>query len=89
MYLSRLPVKAFKIDKTFIQGALENTKDAIIVKTLVQLGKDLNLNVIAEGVEVEAHLKFLTDIGCPQAQGYLLCKPLTPFKMTLLLAEMI
>lgn len=85
IYLSRLPVQAFKIDKSFVQGALLHSKDAIIVKTLLQLGKDLNLVVTAEGIEEERHLKFLMSLDCPQGQGYLLGKPLSPLKMTHLL----
>ncbi len=80
--LKHLPIRALKIDKSFIQDITPDSFDAIIVKTLIDLGKKLNMNVIAEGIETEEHLQFLTQNGCPQGQGYYLCKPLNAVQMT-------
>lgn len=85
VYLSRLPIIAFKIDKSFIQGLPTNANNAIIVHSLVKLAKDLGLTVTAEGIEDETHLKFLTDINCPHGQGYFLSIPLAATEMTVLL----
>lgn len=81
MYLSRLPIKAFKIDKSFIHGINNNSHDAIILTSLINLGKRLGLDVIVEGIEAEEQIQFLLENECPFGQGYYLCKPLSVFEM--------
>lgn len=73
--LKQLPIKTLKIEKAFIQDALQSENGAIIVNCLIALGKNLKLNVIAEGIETKEQLEFLINNGCPQGQGYFLCKP--------------
>jgi diguanylate cyclase (GGDEF)-like protein/PAS domain S-box-containing protein len=80
-YLARLPVDRLKIDQTLIQSMPTERKSAAIVRTIITLGKDLGLLVIAEGVETTQQLEMLHDLGCDQAQGYLLGLPL-PTKPT-------
>ncbi|MCD6039858.1 MAG: hypothetical protein K0S27_1258 [Gammaproteobacteria bacterium] len=80
--LKHLPITGLKIDKLFISDMRPDSFDAIIVNSLIALGKKLSMNVIAEGIETEAHLQFLIANGCPQGQGYYLCKPLNADQMT-------
>ncbi|TAK75765.1 MAG: GGDEF domain-containing protein, partial [Gammaproteobacteria bacterium] len=83
--LKHLPVNTLKIEKSFIQEAVINPNSGIIVSCLIALGKNLGLNVIAEGIENEEQLKFLTAKGCPQGQGFYLSKPLSVDRMEKLL----
>lgn len=73
--LKQLPIRTLKIEKAFIQDAIQSENGAIIVNCLIALGKNLKLNVIAEGIETKEQLEFLVKNGCPQGQGYYLCKP--------------
>lgn len=75
-YLHRLPLDQLKIDQSFIRDALNDENAAVIARTVLALGKALNLNVIAEGVETTAHLEFIRKEGCQEYQGYLFSKPL-------------
>ncbi|MDX5373403.1 MAG: EAL domain-containing protein, partial [Pseudomonadaceae bacterium] len=74
--LKRLPVHELKIDKSFVQDLLSNPDDDIIVRSTVELGHNMGLRVVAEGVETDAVLQRLDQLGCDIAQGYLLSKPL-------------
>lgn len=85
--LKHLPIKTLKIDKSFVLDIIPDSFDAIIVNSLITLGKKLGINVIAEGIETEAHLQFLIANGCPQGQGYYLCKPLNAKQMTAFLKK--
>jgi len=77
-YLSRLPVDRLKLDKSLIHSLTTNRKDAAIMRSIVALGKDLGVSVIAEGVETEQQFQMLQDLGCLQVQGYLLARPGPP-----------
>jgi len=85
--LKHLPIRALKIDKSFVLDIIPDSFDAIIVNSLITLGKKLGMNVIAEGIETEAHLQFLIANGCSQGQGYYLCKPLSAKQMTMFLKK--
>jgi diguanylate cyclase (GGDEF)-like protein len=74
--VKRLPVNDLKIDRSLISGLLHDDSDLIIVRSTINLGHDLGLRVIAEGVEDELTLKRLELLGCDLAQGYHLSKPL-------------
>jgi len=80
--LKNLPIRALKIDKTFVLNITPHSFNAIIVNSLIALGEKLGMNIIAEGIEAAEDLQFLIDNGCPQGQGYYLCKPLTAKQMT-------
>ncbi len=74
--LKYLPLDRLKIDRSFIRELRANTVDAGIVKTIVDLGHQLNLNVVAEGVETVEQLEFLRSIDCDTVQGFLFSRPL-------------
>ena len=75
-YLRRFPIHRLKIDRSFIDYVPMSQHDATITRAIVSLAHNLNLNVIAEGVETQAQLAFLADTGCEEIQGYLLSRPL-------------
>lgn len=77
-YLSALPIHELKIDKSFVADVLENAAHAAIVRSIIDLGHNLELRVVAEGVETDPILANLRDAGCDVAQGYLLARPM-PF----------
>jgi diguanylate cyclase (GGDEF)-like protein/PAS domain S-box-containing protein len=76
-YLRHFPVSRLKIDKSFINSVTTNSSDAAITAAIIGMAKQLNLRVIAEGVETEAQFAFLRDHGCDEIQGYYFSKPLT------------
>jgi EAL domain-containing protein (putative c-di-GMP-specific phosphodiesterase class I)/GGDEF domain-containing protein len=74
-YLSRLPVTTIKIDKSFIRNLTTNRENAVIVKSIIDLAHNLELNVVAEGVETRATKELLVDFHCDEAQGYYIGRP--------------
>lgn len=74
-YLRRLPVSVLKIDKAFIDGMTVNEDDASIARTVISLGRNLGLKVLAEGVETKEQVTFLKDSGCHHAQGFFFSRP--------------
>ncbi len=74
--LHRVPFTELKIDRTFVSSMSDDTEARAIVKTCILLGHELNMRVVAEGVETEDHLKLLKALGCDLAQGYYFSKPL-------------
>ena len=85
LYLKRFPVDSIKLDRSFIQDFHINSDGASIIKTIMTLAKNLHYTVVAEGVETIEQLDFLRELECPQMQGYLFSRPLSPENMTLLL----
>lgn len=77
-YLKRFPIQRLKIDRSFVQGLPGDASDVGIANAIVQMGRALGLQVIAEGVETEAQRDFLAQAGCHEFQGYLFAKPLRP-----------
>lgn len=77
-YLREFPIHVLKVDRQFTQGAADRSRDAAIVNSIVRLAAELGLTSIAEGVETEAQLEALLDLGCDLAQGYLLGRPVPP-----------
>lgn len=77
-YLKRLPINRLKIDKVFVDGVTQDGNDDAITRAIIALGQALGLEVMAEGVETEAQLRFLAGEGCREAQGYLLGRPMPP-----------
>jgi EAL domain-containing protein (putative c-di-GMP-specific phosphodiesterase class I) len=77
-YLSQLPVQTLKIDRSFIQDVSLDANDEAIAVAIIQLGKSLNLSVVAEGVENAEQAAFLLRHGCRLAQGYFYSRPVAP-----------
>ncbi|PZP28732.1 MAG: bifunctional diguanylate cyclase/phosphodiesterase [Roseateles depolymerans] len=77
-YLKRFPIQRLKIDRSFVQGLPGTASDAGIANAIVQMGRALGLQVIAEGVETEAQRDFLAQAGCHEFQGYLFAPALRP-----------
>jgi diguanylate cyclase (GGDEF)-like protein/PAS domain S-box-containing protein len=75
--LKKLPLDQLKIDQSFIRDILIDQDDAVIVKTIITMAKNLGMDVIAEGVETEAQRAFLNQHGCQVCQGYVFSKPVT------------
>ncbi|UCZ54087.1 bifunctional diguanylate cyclase/phosphodiesterase [Bacillus shivajii] len=80
-YLKIIPTDYMKIDRTFIKEIPKNKVDTSIVKSLLQLGKDLKIHVIAEGVEDSETISFLREHDCGGMQGYFLSKPVEAEKI--------
>lgn len=75
-YLKRLPIDTVKIDKSFIIDLVHNSNDLALVKSMLDIGNNLQLSVVAEGIETEAHLRLLKELGCPIGQGFYFSPPL-------------
>ncbi len=80
--LHRVPFTELKIDRSFVSNITEDAEAYSIVKTCILLGHELNMWVVAEGVETKAHLDILRELGCDRAQGYLFSKPVSAEEMT-------
>ncbi|MFX6119233.1 EAL domain-containing protein, partial [Acinetobacter baumannii] len=74
----RFPIQRLKIDRSFVQGLPGDSSDVGIANAIVQMGRALGLQVIAEGVETEAQRDFLAQAGCHEFQGYLYAPALPP-----------
>jgi diguanylate cyclase (GGDEF)-like protein/PAS domain S-box-containing protein len=85
-YLARLPVGAFKIDRSFVARMTGGPDQLAIVSTIISLGRALNLKVVAEGVETDEQANLLRLLRCDEAQGYLLGRPLPAAEIRALLA---
>ncbi|HEX4489912.1 MAG TPA: bifunctional diguanylate cyclase/phosphodiesterase, partial [Acidimicrobiia bacterium] len=75
-YLKRLPVDEVKIDKSFVLNMQDDENDAVIVRSIIDLARNLGLRVVAEGVETESAWDALVAMGCDIAQGYYISRPL-------------
>ena len=76
-YLKRFPIHKLKVDRSFIKDIDEDENDAAIAKSIIDLGHNMSLEVIAEGVERQSQTSWLTDRGCDQVQGYFFSRPLS------------
>jgi len=86
--LQQFPISTLKIDKSFVKDIATNPDDATLVSTIVQMGKNLQLDVVAEGVEDENQLNFLQSLGCTYVQGLLFGDPMSSDNyLELLLAQ--
>jgi diguanylate cyclase (GGDEF)-like protein len=75
-YVKRFPIHKLKIDRAFISDATIDADGAAIVHAMIAMGKNLNMIVLAEGIETKAQLELLKTMGCDQGQGFLFSKPL-------------
>jgi len=80
-YLKKLPVDKLKIDRSFIMDIPDNKEDAAITNAIIDIAKNLNLEVIAEGVETKGQKEYLLQSGCHLIQGYLYYKPIPAKEM--------
>jgi EAL domain-containing protein (putative c-di-GMP-specific phosphodiesterase class I) len=74
-HLHKLPIDAIKIDKSFVMKMATETQDAVIVRSMIHLAHNLNLKVVAEGVENRQTMDMLRTMGCDMAQGYHISHP--------------
>jgi EAL domain-containing protein (putative c-di-GMP-specific phosphodiesterase class I)/GGDEF domain-containing protein len=80
-YLKNLPIDTLKLDRLFVRDFEHNKNDIAIIKSMIQLGHELNLNVIAEGVETQEQLDVLRELECDQYQGYYHSQPMAKEKI--------
>jgi len=86
-YLQRYSYDSLKIDRSFIRNVLKDDDSLAIVKSIVALGKTLNMNIIAEGVERTEQVRFLQEMHCPEAQGYWFSKPMPKYDVDKILEQ--
>lgn len=86
-YLRKFPISVIKIDKSFVDNALVNEADASLVRAIVMMGKSLDLQLVAEGIETRAQWILLKSMGCDFGQGYLLSRPLPAKSLTPILIQ--
>ncbi|MBN3861564.1 EAL domain-containing protein [Pseudomonas frederiksbergensis] len=86
-YLKSLPLDKIKIDKSFVQDLLDDDDDATIVRAIIQLGKSLGMQVIAEGVETAEQEAYIISEGCHEGQGYHYSKPLSARELSVYLKQ--
>ncbi len=85
-YLTRFPVSALKIDRSFVADVLEDHADAAIVRAIIDMAHTLGFIVVAEGVETDSQAVLLRSLGCEQAQGYFFARPMPAAQFRALLA---
>lgn len=88
-YLKRLPVSILKIDQSFVRDITIDRSDRALVETISAMGKMLDLEVVAEGVETSAQLSLIHEYGCLYYQGYLCSRPVPPSQFVELLEKKI
>src|ERR1700722_493767 len=86
-YLAKLPATEIKIDRSFITDILDDPRAEAIVRSTIDLARNLGLAVVAEGIETGAVLRHLTALGCDTAQGYFISRPQPPEQLTTMLSE--
>ena len=75
-YLKRLPIDTLKIDRSFVSDALNNREDREIIRTIISMARNLNIETVAEGVETRDQKDFLNKEGCKMMQGYYFGRPM-------------
>ena len=83
-YLCRFPIHSLKIDRSFVRQMTYSGENLEVVRTIVQLARNLGLGVIAEGIETEGQLALLQNLGCDLGQGYLISRPVDSLRATVL-----
>ena len=86
-YLRRYPIDTVKIDRSFVHKMVSKIENQVIVKTIVDMAHNLNMDIIAEGVETSAQLEKLREMGCEFGQGFFFSKPLQHSKCEALLSQ--
>jgi diguanylate cyclase (GGDEF)-like protein len=80
-YLNRFPLDRLKIDRAFVHDMLDAPADLAVIKSIIELGHELGLRVVAEGVETEREAQILRSIGCDELQGFLFARPMKPSQL--------
>lgn len=88
-YLKKFPISRLKIDRSFVRELETNPSDQAIVNSIIALGKTMNLEIIAEGIETAGQFDILKKEGCDQGQGFLMGKPLPVDELPLILDSVI
>ncbi len=83
-YLKRFPVHKLKVDRSFVRDLCDDREDAAIAAAIIGLARNLDIDILAEGVENEQQLSMLLNFGCRKFQGYYFAHPMTPDKSALL-----
>jgi diguanylate cyclase (GGDEF)-like protein/PAS domain S-box-containing protein len=84
-YLKRFPIDALKIDRSFVADVMKSSGDREIIRAIISMTRNLNIEAVAEGVETQQQRDFLARAGCDKMQGYLFAEPLTGEQMEHLL----
>jgi diguanylate cyclase (GGDEF)-like protein len=88
-YLAKLPASELKIDRSFISDVCTDTRNEAIVRSTIDLARNLDLAIVAEGIETDAVLGHLTELGCDMGQGFGIAPPLPADELTARLAELV
>ena len=86
-YLKRFPVDVLKIDRSFVSDLPKDSDSATLVRTIIGMAKSLNLGLVAEGVESEDQVAFLTAEGCNVLQGYYYARPMPVSELNIFLEK--
>ena len=86
-YLTSLPASEIKIDKSFVTCMCEDARSEAIMRSTVDLARHLEMHVVAEGIETQAVMDRLLELGCDTGQGYLISRPLPAEQLTTLLTN--
>ncbi len=81
-YLTRFPLDSLKVDRAFVTNLPDDRDAVVVVRAIVGMAKELDLNIVAEGIETERQMEFLHGLGCHTGQGYLFSKPITNDEFT-------
>ena len=86
-YMKRFPIDALKIDQSFVRDMTTDSDDASIVSAVIDMGRSLNMRVVAEGIQTQDQLQFLKDRHCPEGQGFYFAPPVPAEQLTSLLSN--
>ena len=80
--LKELPIDTLKIDRSFLQNLAQNPNDTSLIETIILLGKNLNIEIVAEGLETQEQIEIIRELGCIFGQGYFFSRPLDTHNAT-------
>jgi diguanylate cyclase (GGDEF)-like protein/PAS domain S-box-containing protein len=86
-YMKRFPIDTLKIDQSFVRDMATDPDDASIVTAVINMGRSLDMKVVAEGIETQEQLSLVQDHLCPEGQGYFFCEPMSGTELTPLLRD--